>query len=135
MSMRGPGGPIGPGTAPAFKKSKLPPPEDTGQESGYLKTLGEKQAQVTVKLVGREAGVLLLEYARRGVQTEYKGEADLVTAADRASEKLIVGRLRSQFPKHDIFGEEGTRDVTGSDYRWHIDPLDGTTNFAHGYPA
>ncbi len=85
--------------------------------------------------IAREAGALVLEYAHRGVKTEYKGEADLVTAADRASEKLIVGRLRAQFPKHDIFGEEGTRDVTGSDYRWHIDPLDGTTNFAHGYPA
>ena len=85
--------------------------------------------------MAREAGALLLEFARKGVETEYKGEADLVTAADRASEKLIVGRLRKEFPKHDIFGEEGTRDVTGSDYRWHIDPLDGTTNFAHGYPA
>ncbi len=60
--MRGPSGPGGPGATPAFKKSKLPPPEDTGQESGYLKTLGEKQAQVTVKLVGGEVVRGWIEY-------------------------------------------------------------------------
>ncbi len=69
------------------------------------------------------------------VTIEYKGDVDLVTVADRASEDLIVGFLRRQWPDHDMIGEEGSRKETGSDYRWYIDPLDGTTNFAHGYPV
>jgi myo-inositol-1(or 4)-monophosphatase len=84
--------------------------------------------------LAREAGALLLTFFGK-VAVEYKGEADLVTAADRASEKLIVERIRRQWPAHDLLGEEGSRTETGSDYRWYIDPLDGTTNFAHGYPV
>ena len=77
-----------------------------------------------------------MTYFDRQITIEYKGDADLVTAADRASEKLIVGKLRQLWPTHEIVGEEGTRDNTGtSDFRWYIDPLDGTTNFAHGYPV
>jgi myo-inositol-1(or 4)-monophosphatase len=60
---------------------------------------------------------------------------DLVTEADRASEKMIVERLRSRWPEHGIVGEEGARSDPGADYRWYVDPLDGTTNFAHGYPV
>ncbi len=71
----------------------------------------------------------------RHVAIEYKGEVDLVTEADRASEKLIVQRLQAQWPEHGIVGEEGTRSDTGAEYRWYVDPLDGTTNFAHGYPV
>ncbi|MBV9669699.1 MAG: inositol monophosphatase [Acidobacteriales bacterium] len=87
--------------------------------------------------IAREAGALLMEHFERGVKTEYKGtgEVDLVTAADRASEKLIVERVRQQWPTHDIIGEEGSRTEQGSEWRWYIDPLDGTTNFAHGYPV
>jgi len=86
--------------------------------------------------IAREAGALLMTYFDRRIGFEYKGDADLVTAADRASEALIVGRLRKLWPAHEIVGEEGTRDNTGgSDYRWYVDPLDGTTNFAHGYPV
>jgi myo-inositol-1(or 4)-monophosphatase len=86
--------------------------------------------------IAREAGALLMTYFDRQITIEYKGDADLVTAADRASEKLIVGKLRLLWPTHEIVGEEGTRDNTGtSDFRWYIDPLDGTTNFAHGYPV
>jgi myo-inositol-1(or 4)-monophosphatase len=69
------------------------------------------------------------------VDIEYKGEVDVVTAADRESEKLIVERIASQFPTHDIVGEEGARQETGAEFRWYIDPLDGTTNFAHGFPV
>jgi myo-inositol-1(or 4)-monophosphatase len=77
-----------------------------------------------------------MTYFDRQIAIEYKGDADLVTAADRASEKLIVGKLREFWPTHEIVGEEGTRDNTGtSEYRWYVDPLDGTTNFAHGYPV
>jgi myo-inositol-1(or 4)-monophosphatase len=89
-----------------------------------------------VSAIAREAGALLMTYFDRRIAIEYKGDADLVTAADRASEKLIVGKLRELWPSHEIVGEEGTRDNTGtSDYRWYVDPLDGTTNFAHGYPV
>jgi myo-inositol-1(or 4)-monophosphatase len=85
--------------------------------------------------IAREAGALLREYYRRGVETEYKGDADLVTEADRASEKLIVERLQSVFPEHGVYAEEGTRSQIDNEYRWYIDPLDGTTNFAHGFPV
>src|SRR5499425_2315789 len=84
--------------------------------------------------LAREAGALLLSFFGK-VDIEYKGDADLVTQADRNSEKLIVERIRRQWPDHDLIGEEGSRRDTGSDYRWYVDPLDGTTNFAHGYPV
>ena len=85
-------------------------------------------------LIAREAGARLAEFFAQGVETEYKGDADLVTVADRASEKLIRARLSEVFPEHGIFGEEGTRDRLDAEFRWYIDPLDGTTNFAHGFP-
>src|ERR1700685_842742 len=85
--------------------------------------------------IAREAGTLLMGYFRQHVKVEYKGEADLVTVADRNSEALIRERLRQHWPTHDILGEEGGLLDTGSDYRWYVDPLDGTTNFAHGFPV
>ncbi len=84
--------------------------------------------------IALEAGELLRGYFERGVTAEYKGDVDLVTEADRASEKLIVRRFGEMFPDHGIFGEEGTRSALDSAYRWYVDPLDGTTNFAHGFP-
>lgn len=85
--------------------------------------------------IAREAGALLRDYYHRGVRTEYKGDVDLVTEADRASEKLIVARLQEALPSHGIYGEEGTRQALDAEYRWYVDPLDGTTNFAHGFPV
>jgi myo-inositol-1(or 4)-monophosphatase len=87
-----------------------------------------------IQEIAREAGELLMQYFGK-VEIEYKGDVDLVTKADRDAEKLIVERVRALWPAHDITGEEGTHTLTGSDYRWYIDPLDGTTNFAHGYPV
>lgn len=84
--------------------------------------------------IAREAGALLREFYNQGVQTEYKGDVDLVTAADRASEKLIAARLTEKLPQHGMYGEEGTRTAMDAEYRWYVDPLDGTTNFAHGFP-
>lgn len=84
--------------------------------------------------LARQAGGLLMSFFGK-VTIEYKGEADLVTKADRASESLIVEHIRQRWPDHDLIGEEGSRTETGSDYRWYVDPLDGTTNFAHGYPV
>src|SRR3984893_459104 len=88
-----------------------------------------------MQLMAREAGALLMDYFHQHVKIEYKGDVDLVTVADRKSEALILERIRKQFPAHDVMGEEGTRIETGSDYKWYVDPLDGTTNFAHGYPV
>ncbi len=84
--------------------------------------------------IAREAGALLMQHFNKNVKIEYKGEADLVTVADRSSEALIRERIRQQWPSHDILGEEQGLNDTGSEYRWYVDPLDGTTNFAHGFP-
>ena len=77
----------------------------------------------------------------RALQVSNKGDIDLVTEADLASEKLIIDRIKSHYPRHAILAEEsgaieGFQTVSGqSDWRWIIDPLDGTTNYAHGYPC
>ena len=96
----------------------------------------------------REAGDILLAEFDRPQKISYKGEVDLVTEADQRSERAVVTRLRSQFPQHAILGEEGggyagaaapgtSPEPSGATprYCWYVDPLDGTTNFAHGYPC
>ncbi len=85
--------------------------------------------------IAREAGALLAHYFERRVAFEVKGEFDLVTEADRASEKLVVERLRSHYPSHGIVAEEGGGHDAQAEYCWYVDPLDGTTNFAHSFPA
>lgn len=85
--------------------------------------------------IAREAGALLAQLFKRPQEISYKRPSDLVTEADRRSEELIVERLRSHFPKHAVVGEEGGGQKTDSDYCWYVDPLDGTTNFAHGFPV
>jgi myo-inositol-1(or 4)-monophosphatase len=85
--------------------------------------------------IARQAGALLRGFYTKGVATEYKGDVDLVTEADRASEQLIVEKLKAAFPTHGVYGEEGTRSDLEAEYRWYVDPLDGTTNFAHGFPV
>jgi myo-inositol-1(or 4)-monophosphatase len=84
--------------------------------------------------IAREAGTLLAHYFERRVAYELKGEFDLVTEADRSSEKLVVEKLRSYFPSHTIVAEEGGGVAGSAEYRWYVDPLDGTTNFAHTFP-
>jgi len=84
--------------------------------------------------IAREAGALLANYFERRVPFELKGDFDLVTEADRASERLVVERLRTHFPSHGIVAEEGGGHESSSEFRWYVDPLDGTTNFAHGFP-
>ncbi len=85
----------------------------------------------------REAGQILLERFGRKITVTKKGDINLVTEADLASEKLIIERIRSHYPKHAILAEEsGASALNGeSEWKWIIDPLDGTTNFAHGYPC
>lgn len=75
-----------------------------------------------------------MDFFRRRVRVEYKGEADLVTEADRACERLLLELIRKQWPEHDIVAEESGARSTGAEFRWYVDPLDGTTNFAHGFP-
>ena len=84
--------------------------------------------------IAKEAGTRLREFLAQGVETEYKGDVDLVTVADRTAEILIKERLGEAFPGHGIYGEEGTRERLEGEFRWYVDPLDGTTNFAHGLP-
>jgi myo-inositol-1(or 4)-monophosphatase len=82
----------------------------------------------------REAGAVLRDYYRTGVTVKYKGEIDLVTEADHASEALILQRIRSAYPDCAILSEESGASANSSPYVWIADPLDGTTNFAHGLP-
>lgn len=83
--------------------------------------------------IAREAGAVLMEHFQH-VRAESKGEFDLITEADRASERLIVRRLQERFPTHGIVAEEGSGHESASEFRWYVDPLDGTTNFAHSFP-
>jgi myo-inositol-1(or 4)-monophosphatase len=83
----------------------------------------------------REAGKIIAEKYGRNVQIKNKGVIDLVTEADLAAEQLIIERISSYYPRHAILAEESGKSVHQSEFKWLIDPLDGTTNFAHGYPC
>ncbi len=85
--------------------------------------------------IARRAGDLLQAACTRPRHITYKGRVDLVTETDVAVEALVTDGLRQQFPEHGIMGEEGTDHNPGAPLAWAIDPIDGTTNFAHGYPA
>ena len=82
----------------------------------------------------KAAGAIQLEGLRRRHRVEFKGEINLVTEVDRACEARILEIIRERFPDHDILTEESPQALRGSPYRWIVDPLDGTTNYAHGYP-
>ncbi len=82
-----------------------------------------------------EAGELLLDKLGRLRHVEHKGAVNLVTEADRESEALVVARLAALLPEASILAEEGTAIDRPSPFRWIVDPLDGTTNYAHGYPV
>jgi myo-inositol-1(or 4)-monophosphatase len=96
--------------------------------------MGNQFLEAAVETAMEAGGILLSEFDHPA-KISYKGEVDLVTQADRRSEEAIVGRLRSYFPKHAIVAEEGSGQEGDARYRWIVDPLDGTTNFAHGYPC
>src|ERR671921_134238 len=87
----------------------------------------------------REAGKILADKFGRALQVSNKGDIDLVTEADLAAERLIVERIRSYHPRHRILTEESgdvaEAGAADSAHKWIIDPLDGTTNYAHGYPC
>jgi len=85
--------------------------------------------------IARAAGALLMEFFKRPLEITYKRRSDLVTEADWRSEALIVERLHKHFPMHAVVAEEGSGQRIDSEYCWYVDPLDGTTNFAHGFPV
>ena len=87
-----------------------------------------------ITALARDAGALLCERLDEPREVSEKRPHDLVTDADRASEALIVQRIRSAFPSAAILGEESGAHAGRGDERFIVDPLDGTTNYAHRYP-
>ncbi len=89
-----------------------------------------------LKEIGRIASNILLNYYGKIENYQFKGSVDILTEADKECEKTVIEKILSQFPKDSILAEESgeTNSITKSEYLWVIDPLDGTTNFAHGYP-
>lgn len=85
--------------------------------------------------IAHEAGAILRDEFSRPPEIAYKGEVDLVTQADKRSEQAIVAAITKLFPEHSILAEEGFGHESLSEFGWHVDPLDGTTNFAHKYPC
>ena len=85
--------------------------------------------------VAQDAGRLLRDRVGTRIDIEHKGVINIVTDVDLASEQLIRDRISTHYPRHQILAEEGGLDASASEYRWIVDPLDGTTNFAHGYPV
>jgi len=85
--------------------------------------------------LARDAGNLLKEKFNSKHEVHYKGEINLVTEADKMSEDLIIAAINSSFPDHGILSEESPAQNSQAMLRWIIDPLDGTTNYAHGYPV
>ncbi|UCD84146.1 MAG: inositol monophosphatase [Deltaproteobacteria bacterium] len=83
----------------------------------------------------RQAGKILKEGLGKQRRIRYKGEINLVTEIDRKAEKVITKIIRARYPEHAIMVEEGEGKEGRSGYKWIIDPLDGTTNYAHGYPC
>jgi myo-inositol-1(or 4)-monophosphatase len=85
--------------------------------------------------VVREAGRILIEHYRTDFAVEHKDTVNLVTEVDLAAEEWIVSRIRKAFPSHSILAEEKHNSAPAGRISWVIDPLDGTTNYAHGYPV
>lgn len=83
----------------------------------------------------KEAGALLKNSVSHRQVIAKKSELSIVTATDPAAEELIIGKIKSRFPEHNILAEESSPTHHASPSRWIIDPLDGTTNFAHTFPA
>ena len=87
------------------------------------------------RVLATDAARVLKRGFNRPRRIKYKGRIDPVTEYDLKAEHLIVGRIERRYPHHQILAEEGSATGQRSEYRWVIDPLDGTVNFAHGFPV
>ena len=94
-----------------------------------------KQYLLFAEKTALEAGKILSEGFSKKKKVTYKGAIDPVTEYDLKSEKCIINRIKKKYPSHDILSEEGQSIESSSDFRWVIDPLDGTVNYAHGLPV
>jgi len=104
--------------------------------SGEEEALDPQDLLALALEAGHAAGSVLLEKLGAPLQVGFKdAHNNLVTDADTSSEALIAGMIRARYPDHRILAEEGTTGAETSSYRWIIDPIDGTTNFAHAVPA
>ena len=95
------------------------------------------RSQLVAEAAARAGGAVLMARLRGNgdLQIAYKdGRANLVTVADRESQRAVTDVIRAAFPEHAVVGEEGTTGDPGTEHVWYVDPLDGTTNFAHGLP-
>lgn len=93
-----------------------------------------KELLETALILAGKAGEHIRQSASKLGQVDYKGRADMVTDVDRRAEEIILEGIRRAFPEHGVLAEESGENNAQSDYRWVVDPLDGTTNFVHGYP-
>jgi myo-inositol-1(or 4)-monophosphatase len=101
---------------------------------GTIFTAGADYKHLAVS-AARRAGDYLKKHLHSRHDVRFKGEIDIVTEADQQAERMIIAAIHEHYPEHDILAEESPATHTGSLYRWIIDPLDGTTNYAHGYPV
>lgn len=86
------------------------------------------------RFIARKTGKMLKENIDTAAEVQFKGVVDLVTDFDNRAQKMIFAHLSDCFPDHDFLGEEDLKQERGREFRWIIDPLDGTTNYAHGFP-
>lgn len=93
----------------------------------------ERFIEIALKATKRASRFLMNHFGNVN-KIEFKGEINIVTEADRISEAIIIDMIKSNFPDHEILSEESARTGPSSPYLWIIDPLDGTTNYAHGFP-
>lgn len=94
-----------------------------------------KDFKKTALLAAEKAGKILIKNLGKVKQIDYKGIVNIVTEIDKLSEKTIIDIILKKFPHHEILAEESKEKYNSSKYKWIIDPLDGTTNYAHGYPV
>ncbi len=94
----------------------------------------EQEWLAAARAAARAAGEVLMGHFGRALDVRKKGAIDLVTQADLEAEKTVLDRLRAAFPDHGFLLEESGARAGSGEYTWVIDPLDGTTNFVHGYP-
>jgi myo-inositol-1(or 4)-monophosphatase len=105
-----------------------------GKTTGDIVAASSDYKMLAMSAAGN-AGDYLKKHLNSSHNIRFKGEIDIVTEADRQAESMIIAAIHQQYPDHDILAEESAATHNGSLYRWIIDPLDGTTNYAHGYPV